>query len=380
MTLKWIGSYAGYSHELVEYFSNEIKEHYDSKSLKLLEPMCGSGNLLVKFEIEKVPYLAYDINPVQVIQCNAKIANLTKLSLASIRQDIKAFKVKEIQRALACREWFSQDAISCLLELFNKIDSYSTSCDPDVRHLLTGAFVLTLRRNACIAASSNPTWLKKGGTIPGTNVKETFIAAYDFINLWHKKNYSQKRMRKYGDVSCRDINNIKKQNFYDICIVSPPYCNRLDYKRMFAPEYYFVTNFIQNDKEKAFMGNNEVRGFDDSSYHPTAYEILLLRKIRLKQAPENKDYYFKYYSKYFKELDLVLIKIMDSLKPGGVLFINVQNSHYKEVEINLDEVIKSKIEEKHIVSELYSKQKTFFGNLLKANKRQKETLLGIVKK
>ncbi len=377
--MKWIGTYAGYSQQLLDLFCKEVANNYNPIKLKLIEPMCGSGNLLVQFEKNQLPYTAYDINPVQVVQCNAKIANISNMNHSKIRSDLRKLKVKEIRKTIISREWFSPDVSSCLIDLHNNILGYAKNKAPDVGYILQGAFILALRRNACIAISSNPTWLKEGGIIPGTEIKQTFLSAYDFIVRWHEDTYLEKRTAKYGHVSHKNVNDMNKPNYYDICIVSPPYCNRLDYKRMFAPEYYFLRTFVQTGNNDYFMGNNEVRYFDISTYTPTKYEYNLLKKIRMKQAPENKDYYFRYYTKYLSELDSLLRILINSLKVNGELYINVQNSHYKDVEVNLDNIIQSKIEEKHIVSELYSKHNSFFGNLLKANKRQKETVLKIVK-
>jgi hypothetical protein len=328
-----------------------------------------------------IPYTAYDINPVQIAQCKAKLALAQKIKTDLIQRDLRRIRIKNIETAIVSRDWFSPDVITKLLDLYHWIVRYSMDKEPDVMDILYAAFILSLRRNACITASSNPTWLKSGGTIPGTDIKDTFLQAYAFIIDWHAKSFKQKRVRNYGTVAYKDISNLTDKCCYDLCIISPPYCNRLDYKRMFAPEYLFITKHILNlPSEDKFFGNNEIKDFKTKDYAPTDYEEAVLAEVRRRQAPENKDYYFKYFMKYFSELDIILNKILGTLRSRGSAIITIQNSHYKDFTIKLDEIIKSKVNKRHGITELASKEKSYFGNLLKAKSRQKETVLIINKK
>ena len=362
MNMKWLGTYAGYSPQLIRNFTEEINTNYNCRNIRILEPMCGSGTLLVEFEKNNIPYVAYDINPAQVIQCKAKVACISDIDYRLISSDLKKIKFKELSKTISSREWYDADVVSLLTDLYNELKKYSSDKKKDIWDTLNAAFILTLRRNACITTSSNPTWLKKGGTIPGTNIKTTLFKALDFIVDWNKNTYKKGRLRKCGKISSRDVRLLNEKEHYDICITSPPYCNRMDYKRMLAPEYYFIQKYISNIKnDVGFIGDNVVRNVALDEYSPTTYETGLLKRIRTRQEPENKDYYYKYYKKYFYELDETLQKIMSALKHKGVLFITVQNSHYKDVEIHLDEVIMSKIQDRHLVSVFQSKLRCFFG-------------------
>ena len=336
---------------------------------------------LVQFEKKNIPYTAYDINPVQVIQCRAKVACLKQIDYLAIRSAVEKIKVSELHKTISSRDWFHAETAKSLTYFHAELKSYSKEKKGDIWDILNAAFILTLRRNACITASSNPTWLKKGGTIPGTSIKATFMKAYDFIIKWHKNTYEETRNGKTGKITVQNVRHLKEKGYYDVCITSPPYCNRMDYKRMLAPEYFFIKQYILNEEDEVgFIGDNTVRNINIDEYSPTAYEIKLLNQVRSRQEPDNRDYYYKYYKKYFFELDDTLKRILISLKHKGVLFITVQNSHYKDVEIHLDEVIMSKIQDRHLISVFQSKPRCFFGNLLKANVRQKESVLKIVKK
>ncbi len=378
---KWLGTYASYHKELLEVFRDTITRETLKDAIPLLDPMCGSGSLLVQCEKESIASVGYDINPVQVIQCNAKLANASTFNWPVVRRDIAHLKVKESHKTIFSRNWFDEDVAKRLLQFYNDITVYAANRDGNLKRITIAAFVLSLRANACYGTSSNPTWLKKGGMVPGTNIKKAFLAAFDFIGKWHDITYGKiKRKRIFGRVYQKDIKSIPDRQLYQLCITSPPYCNRLDYKRMMAPEYYFMSRYIQQKEEdEAFIGDNVIHDLDLKVYQPTEYEARLLKDIRSRQMPDDKDYYYKYYFKYLYELDIVLNKIMVALRKHGTLLIAVQNSHYKDIAINIDDIICEKIRDHHVVHAIFSKDRQFFGNILKVNKKQRETILRITK-
>lgn len=373
--MKWIGSYAGYSTQLIVKFLEFVRDQ--SGRPVIFDPMCGGGNLFVACEKNNINYVGYDINPIQVIQAAAKLALIDDKEAQACLADVPKWDIFEIRKTLISSDWFHVDVVEALLSFYQKLTSFAGSPIFDV---ILAAFYLMLRKNACYGISSNPTWLKKGGIIAGTSIKDSFVENFKMILDWHGSTYGYLRQGKNGYVRCQDIRNITNHDEFDVCITSPPYCNRLDYRRMFGPELFIHSLIPGNTPHGEFMANNEVRGVDLNDYTPTKFEEQLLNVIRSKQAPENRDYYYKYYSKYFAELQLVLDKSIMSVKHNGIILINVQNSTYKKANIDLDGVIYHKLVEKHHVEELLYSNKPFFGNIRNQNAHQKETVLKIIKK
>lgn len=372
--MKWIGGYAAYSKNILRMFFEEINRAKPGSIF--FDPMCGTGTLLVEGKRKGVAIEGFDINQIQIIQCRAKLINLRADDFDKYYKEAESLECEEICGLIVSGDWYHESVARSLIDFRKGLIKHAINLSPDHCHLAEAAFALTLRRNSCYGVSSNPTWLKRGGTLTGTQTKKEFLGAIRFIKEWHAKNYFNKNQCMDVPVKIRSVLDEPQEGGYDICLTSPPYCNRLDYKRMFGPEHFFYSRYVDNEEDPKFMGDNVVRGYVVDKEAHSLLELNLLDQIRSRQADKNKDYYYKYYSKYFNELKAALNNIGLQINKNGYMLINVQNSTYKGVEICIDDIIINHFGPERAEC-IYDEHKSHFGNIVKAKTKQKETIIKV---
>jgi hypothetical protein len=372
--MKWLGSYAAYSKNVLRMFFEEINRAKPGS--RFFDPMCGTGILLVEGKRKGIAIDGFDINQIQVIQCRAKLINLSNDDFDTYYKEAKSLECKEMYGLIVSEDWYHESVARNLIDFRKSLIEHSMNLSPDHYHLAEAAFALTLRKNSCYGISSNPTWLKRGGTLTGTKIKEEYLEAIGFIKEWHNNNYFNTSQLTNNSVNIRSVLCESQGMAYDICLTSPPYCNRLDYKRMFGPEHFFYSRYVNNEEEPNFMGNNVIRGYVVDEESHSQFELDLLDRIRSRQDPKNNNYYYKYYSKYFKELKATLHNIELQINKNGYMLVNVQNSTYKGVEICIDDIIINHFGPDRAEC-IYDEHKSHFGNIVQAKTKQKETIIKV---
>lgn len=88
------------------------------------------------------------------------------------------------------------------------------------------------------------------------------------------------------------------------------------------------------------MGTPMVRGFDRARHElmsDTANE--LVRLVASHPSHGSQNYYARWLAKYFIDLEASVLKISTAVRPRGPIGLVVQDSHYKNLPINLQRVV-----------------------------------------
>lgn len=170
----------------------------------------------------------------------------------------------------------------------------------------------------------------------------------------------------------------------DLVITSPPYCNAIEYWRRHRLEYFWL----------GFMDNNKIRDYSRNFIGSTTVLKSTLDKIdepnskqakniinQLKNKGKNKKSLLL--QKYFKDVEILLPDIMNSLTDNGILYLIVGPSTSYGVEINTPGIISEIIENLGYkiqnTKEYYIKNRRMQYPTKNHNKIKTETILEIIK-
>jgi len=174
----------------------------------------------------------------------------------------------------------------------------------NLRQRLAAALpVLCAREIACYTASDNLTWLKKGGLQTVFDIYPVLLGGLTEWNRQWVLTRSKARPRGRLTVECVDAEDdaaVLRTPRPSLIITSPPYANRLDYTRLWAPElevmaamFGFDTMRIKNRQ----IGTNVVRGKvpsqDEIGLLPIDIKEALLQ-IRNDELYASETYYYPF--------------------------------------------------------------------------------------
>jgi len=137
----------------------------------------------------------------------------------------------------------------------------------------------------------------------------------------------------------------------DAIITSPPYANRLDYSRMWAPETHVLACLfkdidIEEIKSKQ-VGSIVVRGksfsAEDISVLPKCVQEPL-RKIYADPSRYSMNYYFPFFMDYAKGITKAMNHMASRLAIGGIIVIFVRDTVRKNVMFPTRELIAETLE------------------------------------
>lgn len=360
--------YAGYSNEFVEDVLSSLNEA--DKAL-VLDPWNGSGTTTTTAAAMGIESLGYDINPVAVALGRARLV------LSDIAKSVEpmASEVCRISEGLEVEAdttndllstWFGQSTAATLRQMERAVNRllveeppYGTNSvyDPSLPMSgLAAAFYVLLFRTVRTLVDryvpSNPAWIKSPAGrrlgIPRSRLYEVF---QDQAALYAKSLASpvQLALTESVDVGKATIGIAES---YDLPIAdrsvsavvsSPPYCTRIDYVMATLPELA-VLGLRQTDvralRDK-MIGTPTVTGLDQSSYASSIGQSAskFLDKVKSHNSRASSTYYRKYYEQYFNGMAASLMEIQRVLRPGGQAVLVVQDSFYKDVHLDLAEII-----------------------------------------
>jgi hypothetical protein len=128
--------------------------------------------------------------------------------------------------------------------------------------------------------------------------------------------------------------------FFDAVITSPPYCTRIDYVVATLPE---LAIFGLPDSEAAHALRRQMLGTPVDNEQavdavvqglPSSVQ-LFLREVREHGTKAAETYYHKYFTEYFVQANASLREIARVSKAGAHLCLVVQDSHFKDLKVDL---------------------------------------------
>jgi hypothetical protein len=128
---------------------------------------------------------------------------------------------------------------------------------------------------------------------------------------------------------------------FEAAIGSPPYATRIDYVRSVLPELAVLG---ARPEEVATLrsvstGSPVIRGTKLAGDLQSATGLTLLERVRFHGSKGSEKYYYPWLTKYLVSLQAGLSDLIRVVSTNGPICIIVQDSHYKELHIDLQQIV-----------------------------------------
>lgn len=353
--------YAGFSSSFVA----DILAEYATATSCVLDPWNGSGTTTAVCSQQGLKSVGLDINPAVIPVAWARLARkdlvtdlcerlrrIDPTSLLGENVDIEDDGLLDLYFAPAA----SKKLRSLRSALIDISQSVAVNEDRNEYLAISGAALLLLARTIASILipfrGTNPSWLSRPKSskdrlsLSWKNLEEHLQHAVEITGSEAHKLIRASNF-KWPDLVLGDSrDDLSQYGRFDLVISSPPYCTRIDYpvattSEMLALGGVSVKQFA--DLRKKIIGTVLTQSFElelSSVLGVTAKKTLdLIKKHPTKAAST---YYYKYFSAYFMDLCLSLNRLASAV-PEGVIVLVVQNSFFKEVEIDLPKIISEQL-------------------------------------
>lgn len=360
----WYPYYAGYSKNFAE---NVLANLNIKKSGVLLDPWNGSGTTTFVGDNFGLNSIGVDINPVAVLVASAKLVrsedayHYRGIIEEIIKQADKNHSSFDVSSD-ALAKWISPSALQyfrklqlALLKLLatnrdgKPVDPCHESLPPFASFMML-ALVKSARELSSPKKSSNPTWVRPDvlPKIYKSQLKSEFLKSTETLCQDISIESIQGSMTK-TKVTLGDARNLDfiKSSSVDLVLTSPPYCTRIDYAINTSFELAALGISEENENfrrlRENLTGTTLIRS---NSFPPRDSRQIssikkLLGQIESHNSVASSTYYLKNYKQYFDDMYLSMSEIERVLRPKSSAVMVVQNSYYKEIEIDLPSLILS---------------------------------------
>jgi hypothetical protein len=154
---------------------------------------------------------------------------------------------------------------------------------------------------------------------------------------YFSRHYSEPGIGRGGRIffSCTDVQRLSLPSRFDTVITSPPYCNRFDALKAYAPELKFLEAVGCGVAGADMIGTNRVRDY------PSAEEDLeyiaqvapkamgFLRHTQAKTREGESDYYTRCYARFYGSLFRALSNVLRLVQRPGRFYVVVQDNIHR---------------------------------------------------
>lgn len=319
----------------------------------ILDPMSGQADFLARYAWKGSRVLLGDLNAAVLCLARLRQPSLIKNGL-KLADDLE-FDLKRLRQSPVSRkplffhpDWLADQMRADLKEyadLFNLrslgnpfAGSAFWACG-EKSALAIGIALIAARDITSYRSSDNVTWLKQGGLQRVTSLAEPFARS---LVAWRRYAADAAEMitgsgtleTRRDDIS---VTTSYRQGTADLVITSPPYANRLDYARLWAPEVEVLCALlgIQSPGESSsFIGSNVIRnrveGGISSDLPESVQEALAaIREDRISKASES--YYFPFFRNYAVDIMAAMRNTASLLRVGGRMVVFVRDTVRKDI-------------------------------------------------
>lgn len=353
----WFNYYAGFSAAFVRTVLEQLLP--DLKG-NVLDPWNGSGTTTTTAHELGVSSMGLDLNPVMAVVAKAKLlAPRVQESLIPLAVDIIAKAAAtscELRPDDPLLEWFSPSGASGIRALEQAIRKLLTPLEDSERlHTaeslgavsdLAAFFIVavfrTVRSFIGRYQASNPTWIKRPRNLrervrpKARTICETFLRHVgDMIGGIVPIAHETTTTITLGSSEHLPLPSSSVQ----AVIASPPYCTRIDYAVATKPELAVLGCPLHTDFQA--LRRRMLGGVVVSSDQPRPDEswgrscLKLLNQVRSHPTKGSESYYYKLFLQYYGSIRRSLEEIDRTLVENGHCVLVVQDSHYKEVRVDV---------------------------------------------
>ncbi|MEM5461935.1 hypothetical protein VSR69_45455 [Paraburkholderia phytofirmans] len=351
--------YAGYT----TGFVSDILDQYGHSGARILDPWNGSGATTSACAARGFQSVGVDINPGMVPVAWSRLArpDLTK-ELCRRLIGTAATELCLDPGVTAGEDFaatfFDEAACAAIRGLRSTLIGYSRDLasdpgSPEELAICGAAFVVlaeVLREALRPLRGTNPSWFSRPKNesqricLDAGSIKAMVDGvARSMCNAAGEPQAQRSPDHRWPEIvlgdSCNDLGELGP---FDLVISSPPYCTRIDYAVATTPELLAFGELTKQGFESLRRRIMGAVVTDVNSVFSDDCGSNLLQKtmdaIRQHHTKAASTYYTRYFSRYFNDLILSVGQIANAVPKGHLVFV-VQNSYFKEMEIDLRGII-----------------------------------------
>jgi len=350
----WYDFYAGFSSDFVSAALRALSLPLGSR---ILDPWNGSGTTSATGQEMGMHAIGFDINPAMLIIARAK--TLSAPSLESVLPLAKLIAAEaSANRGIGIEDpltsWFQyHDAVTLrsiersirralVVPPFDEIVNVNRLSD--IAAFFLNALFSVARSLAKQSKTKNPTWVRKARRTKN-------VGAQQIYELFIKKCLEQCAAYSVPSTPVRGVVDLQLADSRSLplgdssisaTITSPPYCTRLDYAVSTRIELAAM-GMVEADFDRLrarSIGTTRVPKSVATPNPDWGPECLnFLEQVRSHPSKASRGYYYKNHFVYFESLHQSMAEISRVTRPGGSIFIVVQDSFYKEVLNPLSKIV-----------------------------------------
>jgi hypothetical protein len=208
------------------------------RSLRVLDPMCGSGTVLSTGVRHGHTMVGYDLDPLAVLMAKvatqsvdtAEVVRLGSACLVQARRSrATASKWSDDETRGFARYWFAEPQLRQLVRISRTINELDPGAETDVLKVCLSRLIVTKAPRASLAADTSHSRPHRVITTSDYDVYQGFAESITWVcDSLSARELIGTAVIKRGDA--RD-SQLFKSNSVDLVVTSPPYLNAIDYLR-----------------------------------------------------------------------------------------------------------------------------------------------------
>lgn len=365
---RWYPFVEGYSKEFISKIVQEYKKQYQCKNIICLEPFAGSGT--TPLELQEMGYQCYsfEVSPFMYdLACAKMEISYTLKSFDNYLQQLKnycqemhTYNEETIQTSFktlveheSIKKWLLNREVRLgILDILTGIKLFRNIKYKRLFKVALASILLEVsnvyRNGKCVSYKSN--W-KENIKYSRKDVHNIYfkklndVFRTDIIQMQKIKNkkklFSNKKYCYNGD--CRKLITKLTDKSINLVITSPPYLNSRDYTDTYMVElkalgYVKELTDVKKIREKTLRSHVQVKWGE--------LETLGIRELEqaIKEIDKHKDKFWNnellnMIKGYFLDINSLFCDLNNKMADNGMIFFNVANSSYYNVEIKVDEII-----------------------------------------
>jgi DNA modification methylase len=385
--VRWMKYREGFSEKIVQYFIEHYEKETSHKPKNILDPFVGSGTTLNVASSLGIKSDGIELMPVgtKIVEARKAAYEVSKHELISAVQETLLNYRKNDQQNIFTHNKLTEGAFpksnaDKLSKYRGYIAKYQEQNEPLFKLLDVASFSILEEISYTRKDGQFIRWDHRANKGKGKFDKGEISDFNDLIQKKLKEIVEDVSSIEQTDTNKKALLNIIsgsslykinqiENNTFDMCITSPPYCNRYDYTRTYALElaYLGLTNEsvkqLRQELLSCTVENREKVEHLKSYYHGMGrdndFERVLSvvsknRKLQnslsfLKQAAEsgelNNPNIHRMVKNYFFEMSLLIETIFQKMKVGSKFYMVNDNVQYCGREIEVDIILSGMAEE-----------------------------------